>query len=332
MKKFYTTLVLLAIAVMSFSQTYFTYTAKKSGYWYDNKNWNVGPRMDGVPKHKVVIPAAYTIMVDNNVNSMGLGDVEVFVSGQIALIANTTLILSNSSSIQLNGGFISGTAANQQILLGGVIKYKGDIDGIKTGNSIADNTTGVSPNGFRALGILPVNFTSFYISKSGQNIQLSWSTDKEINNSHFDVERSFNGLDWQKIAVVVSAGSNNSNNNNYSYNDKAISSPVVYYRLRQVDIDGRSVYSSIKTIRMGEAISAVRIYGFAKNVVIDLNTSVKSNLTVSIVNTSGQVISKQTFSNPSYKINLTIPVASTGAYFVQITDNKGWTEVKKVIL
>jgi hypothetical protein len=67
-------------------------------------------------------------------------------------------------------------------------------------------------------------------------------------------------------------------------------------------------------------------------VVIDLNTSVKSNLTVSIVNTSGQVISKQTFSNPSYKINLTIPVASTGAYFVQITDNKGWTEVKKVIL
>jgi hypothetical protein len=332
MKKIYTTLVLLTVALMTFSQTFYVYTAKSSGLWTQSTNWDVDPRTDGVQKNKVVIATNFTIIADNNVNNLGLGNVEIYISGNVVLSAGTNLNLSNNSVIELTGGYITGSAANQKIKIGSDIKYKGNNDGVLSGYFRADNTTSSSPNGFVSLSLLPVNFTSFHISKSGQNIQLSWSTDKEINNSHFDVERSFNGLDWQKIAVVVSAGSNNSNNNNYSYNDKAISSPVVYYRLRQVDIDGRSVYSSIKTIRMGEAISAVRIYGFAKNVVIDLNTSVKSNLTVSIVNTSGQVISKQTFSNPSYKINLTIPVASTGAYFVQITDNKGWTQVKKVIL
>jgi hypothetical protein len=83
---------------------------------------------------------------------------------------------------------------------------------------------------------------------------------------------------------------------------------------------------------MSEEVSAVRIYGSNKNVVIDLNTSIKSNLVVSVVNTNGQVISKQTISNPSYRININVHNASTGTYIVHITDNKGWTEVKKVIL
>lgn len=331
MKKIYTTLVLLTIAVISFSQPYYIYTAKGSGLWSDVNNWNIQARADGVAKHKVIIPAAFTIIVDNNVNSMGLGDVEVIIAGRINLVPNTTLNLSNNSSIQLNGGLISGSTATQQIVLGGIVKYQGNIDGLKTGNSIADNTTGTSPLGFRSFAIMPVNFTGFYISKAGENIQLNWSTDKEINNSHFDVERSLNGLAWQKIAVVFGTGSSN-NTNNYSYNDKSITNPVVYYRLRQVDINGRSVYSSIKMIHAGEAVSAARIYGSDKNVVIDLNTSVKNNLVIIVINTNGQVISKQTFSNPSYKININLNNASTGAYIVQVTDNKGWTEVRKVIL
>ena len=331
MKKIYSTLVFLTIAVISFCQPYNVYTAKKSGYWYDTNNWDIQPRMDGKNKHKVIIPKTFTITVDNNVNYMGLGDVEVIISGGIDLVHNTTLLLSPNSSIQLNDGRINGNSVDQKILIGSTIKYSGDLDNVKKEYSIADNTTGTAPLGFRAMGTMPVNFTSFYISKSAENIQLNWSTDKEINNSHFDVERSFNGIDWKKIAVVF--GSGNSNNvNNYNYNDKNVSNPVVYYRLRQVDIDGRFIYSSIKTIRAGEAVSAVRIYGSEKNVVIDLNTSVKNNLVVSVVNANGQVITRQSFSNPSYKINLNLQNATSGTYIVQVTDNKGWAEVKKVIL
>ena len=331
MKKVYITIGLLIIGLMTFAQPYYTYTANNNGLWTNNSNWTIAERTDGVAKNKIVIPSSYSIIANNGVNSLGLGTVEIYIFGTLDMASNTTLSFPAQSSIELNNGFIVGNAGNQQILIGGVIKYRGNLDGLKTGTSIAHNTTGVSPNGFTSLTTLPVNFTSFYISKSSQNIQMTWSTDKEINNSHFDIERSSNGVDWERIAVVFGSGTN-SNSSQYSYNDKNISSVVVYYRLRQVDVDGRFVYSSIKSIRMDQAISAVKIYSSEKNVVIDLNSVIKNNLVVSVVNSNGQVISKQSFKNPSYKINLHLQNAPTGTYVVHVTDNAGMTEVKKIIL
>ena len=331
MKKIYTTLFLLTVAIVTFSQPYYVFTAQGSGPWSTPANWNTQPRLDGVSKHKVVIPAAYNIVADNAVNGLIPGDVEIHISGSLTLSANTILNLTSNSSVRLNSGTIYGTTTNQRILIGTTVKYRGNVDGAKTGLSIADNTTGVAPNGFRDLTTLPVNFTSFYINKSAQTIQLSWSTDNETNNSHFEVERSSNGTTWEKIAVI-NAGINSNNSNNYSYNDKTISGPVVYYRLRQVDMDGRSIFSSIRMIRSGEVMSAVKIYGTNKKVVVDLNTSITNSLVISVVNANGQVITQQTVINPSYKINIDVPGASKGVYVVHLTDSKGWTEVKKVVL
>lgn len=316
--------------MVSNSQTYYIYTATNSGLWTTPTNWTTQQRTDGVQKNKVIIPVNISITADDSVNTGGLGNVEIIISGNMSLSSGTNLDFSANSSIELNNGSISGNAANQKIKIGNDTKYRGNVDGVISGYFLTNNTTGSSPLGFVSMAMLPVNFTSFYISKSGQNIQLSWSTDKEINNNHFEVERSSDGLNWEKIALVFSTGNAN-NSNNYNYNDKTISSPVVYYRLRQVDINGRFMYSSIKTIRMGENISPVKVYGFEKNVVIDLNSSIKGNLVVSVVNNNGQVISKQTFSNPSYKINLGMNVTS-GAYIVHVSDNKGWSVVRKVIL
>lgn len=331
MKQFYLTLGLLAVAVISFSQTFQVHTAKSSGPWTDPANWTTAVRTDGVSKNKVIIPKNITIVANNGVNSLGLGDVEIVLYGSITISAGTNLNLSDNSSIQVEGGSIIGDNANQKIKIGSDIKYKGNNDGIITGYFITDNTTGSSPSGFRVLAILPVNFTSFYVSKSAEKIQLTWSTDKEINHSHFDVERSLNGTDWQTIAVVK-ASQNGINTNNYSYHDKTLSSSVVYYRLRQVDSDGRFFFSSIKTIRLGDVVSPVRIFGSDKKVVVDLNREFKSAIMISVVGTSGQVIFKRTFINPSYRINLEITNSTTGAYIVQVSDNKGWSEVRKVIL
>ena len=331
MKKVYSTILVVFVTLISYSQSYFIYTATSSGSWYDVNHWSVQNRTDGIAKHQIVIPAAYTITADNSVNSLPLADVEVIVEGRVDLAPNTVLLLSNNSSIELHDGFISGTTATQQVLIGGVVKYQGDLDGLKTGYSIADNTSGVSPAGFRALSTLPVNFTSFLIGKSAGNIQLSWSTDREMNNSHFEIERSFNGLDWLKVAVMFGAG-NSDNVHNYKYNDKISTNAVVYYRLRQVDIDGRSVYSSIKSIREGEITPAAKIYGADKNVVIDLNTATNNSLIVSVLTTGGHVVARKTVRNPAYRINISLPNLSSGPYIVQVSDSKGWTEVKKVIL
>ena len=330
MKKIQLTLVLLTLAVMSFSQPYYVYTAITSGSWSVPANWNTQLRTDGVNKNKFVIPSSVNMTIGNGSNAES-GDVEIYIAGNMILASSANVNLSAQSFILLMNGSITGNSANQKIKIGSTIKYKGNVDGVQSGYLIMDNTTGSSPNGFYAYGLLPVNFTNFFISKTDQNIQLSWSTDKEINNSHFEVERSFNGLNWEKIAVIVGS-ENDKNNSNYSYSDKEISRPVVYYRIRQVDIDGRSVYTSIKTIRTGEAISPLKIYGSEKNIIIDFNTTVKSKIVVSVANNSGQVITRKSYSNSSYKINLNLSGVPSGLYIVQVTDNEGRSEVKKVIL
>lgn len=330
MKKINLTLVLTLIALIAFSQPYYIYTANSSGNWSVPTKWNSQIRTDGIPKNKFIIPATINITVGNGA-SIESGDVEVYILGMMTMASGTNLNLTAQSSIMLINGTISGASANEKIKIGSTIKYKGNVDGVTTGLLLMNSITGSSPNGFMSFSLLPVHFASFYISKSGDNIQLSWSTGNETGNSHFDVERSFNGVQWQKIAEVTAAGNSN-NTNNYNYHDKNVSNPVVYYRLRQVDINSRATYSSIKMIRLNESISPVKIFGADKNVVIDLNTSIKGNIQVRVLNNSGQVISQHSYTNSSYRINLRLNTISSGAYIVHVSTSNGWSEAKKVIL
>jgi hypothetical protein len=79
-------------------------------------------------------------------------------------------------------------------------------------------------------------------------------------------------------------------------------------------------------------MQTVKIYGFDKNVVIDLNAFIKDYIVISVVNNIGQVIGQQSYSNPLHKLNLNLPNITSGTYIIQVADGKGWSEAKKVIL
>jgi hypothetical protein len=103
---------------------------------------------------------------------------------------------------------------------------------------------------------LPVVLTSFNAIKQGDNCLLQWNTAVEIDNDHFDVERSGNGLAFEKIGTV--AGANNSNaNKNYTFLDDN-TLPDNYYRLKQVDKNGMQTYSNVLQMHFerGESIIA----------------------------------------------------------------------------
>lgn len=92
---------------------------------------------------------------------------------------------------------------------------------------------------------LPVELTWFKASltESGTGL-LEWRTESELNNDHFEVERSMNGVDFTQLGNVQGAGTTN-NSNNYKFEDKNPLPGVAYYRLKQVDFDGTFDYSSI---------------------------------------------------------------------------------------
>lgn len=111
--------------------------------------------------------------------------------------------------------------------------------------------------------ILPVDFAGFDAKFDGQTntVNLTWSTAKEWNNSHFEIERSIGGVaDFKKIGEVAGKGWSD-DLSNYAHVDNTLPNgkAIAYYRIRQVDFDGKSSISkviSIQTQVVNEAKSA----------------------------------------------------------------------------
>jgi hypothetical protein len=329
MKTMYIFIFSLFVSASSFAQ-YYVYTATKTGLWSDMSVWSVTPRTDGVSKTKVIIPSPYIISVDNGVNSLGLGDVDINIMGGLSLQPSTTIALSSASTINLFGsGHITGTNNTQKITMGGITKYNGSLDLTKTGASTASSATGVSPLGFTSASLLPVVFTSFTAVNNAGDIILKWSTASEISNNYFEIERSFNGSLWTAVSKINGSGSA-TGNTSYSYTDNNINNALVYYRLKQVDADGAFLYSTVKTIRSGNAVAA-KIYGAGKKINIELNTEVKNNIIVTVMNTSGQVMERKEFS-AGYKISLDVNNAAAGIFIVNVSDNNALNQTAKLML
>lgn len=87
------------------------------------------------------------------------------------------------------------------------------------------------------ISALPVELISFTGKKQSNSNMLYWSTASEYNTSHFIIEKSEDGVVWNNIGLVQSAG-NSTQRLDYSLEDKNVSQVINYYRLRQYDIDG----------------------------------------------------------------------------------------------
>ncbi|MBJ6144453.1 T9SS type A sorting domain-containing protein [Hymenobacter sp. BT559] len=104
---------------------------------------------------------------------------------------------------------------------------------------------------------LPVELVAFDAKRSGTNTLVTWQTATEKNSAGFDVEVATDGLSFRKLAFVASKSANNSSASNYSYSDtEAAKSGVRYYRLRQVDLDGKYAYSPIRAVSFAGANDA----------------------------------------------------------------------------
>lgn len=100
--------------------------------------------------------------------------------------------------------------------------------------------------------ILPIEFVNFDVKLNSTTREslLSWSTAKEWENSHFEIERSLNGIkDWKEIEEVPGQGYSDERTD-YKFFDKnlPISGGTIFYRLKQVDYNGTFTYSNTRAI------------------------------------------------------------------------------------
>lgn len=110
-------------------------------------------------------------------------------------------------------------------------------------------------------GVLPVTFKSFTAKAEGNVSRLNWITAREEQNTGFNIERSSEGRIWNKIGFVPTLAENGSGNSelHYVYYDRSPLKGKNFYRLRQVDLDGKSAFSTIQIVNFGAA-DAIKLY------------------------------------------------------------------------
>ncbi|HTN07344.1 T9SS type A sorting domain-containing protein [Agriterribacter sp.] len=180
--------------------------------------------------------------------------------------------------------------------------------------------------------ILPVTFTSFTVKADGCKALLEWQTGMEQNNSHFVVERSANGAEFTAIARVSAVGNSNTTNT-YKFTDQTPPTGVNYYRIKQVDFDGKHSSTDIKAIRIqcnGNAI-AIKAYPNPAGNQVNIQSG-KAVAQVNIVATNGQTVMKYVPSqNQGGTFSLNIQRVQNGIYLLQIVNKDGTIDVIKLL-
>ena len=180
----------------------------------------------------------------------------------------------------------------------------------------------------------PVKFTYFNAARNGQNVNLTWQTTSEENNTGFEVQRLTSGGDWQNVGFVSTKAVNGNSGIalNYQFTDINTSKGITQYRLKQVDKDYRSAYTVIRSVRgIGQKANTI-IYpnpsGDGKvNIVFEDAGSVRD---VSLMDVSGKTLKqwKGVTNN-----NIRIDNLNSGFYTVRIVNiETGEQVVEKFIV
>ena len=197
-----------------------------------------------------------------------------------------------------------------------------EIDEIRVGLSWADVTPAA---------IAPVNFIHFSGVRQSNLNKLSWSTATEMNNTGFDVQASVDGINWTTLAFVNSKviGGNSNAILQYEYKDTRSNLGSVYYRLRQVDLDGKYAFSSIVLIKSTAttqfAIENVYPNPAKRNTTLWIASSVKDKATIVVTDESGRKYIAQSASleSGSNAISLNLSTLAPGNYYIKVMNSKG---------
>lgn len=181
-----------------------------------------------------------------------------------------------------------------------------------------------------SLHALPVSWLNFTAIKGKErSVILKWSTAQEVNNDHFGVERSNDGVNYTLIGQVPATNAN-SGIANYSFTDITPLQGVNYYRLNQVDKNGRSQHSKIVTIDVDGSAAQWHVYPnpAGSSTALYLNSSL-AKLQLVLTDASGKVVFTKQLSNGAAGQKITIPVQglARGVYLLKVnTDHTTRTE------
>jgi len=336
-----------------------------SGWTFGETNGNIasfssrGPRIDGsATKPNICAPGAAII---------SLRDTDVLTTADAQWVDND----GTTSAGNANYYVMQGTSMACPIAAGAaalLLDKNSSVTPAQIYSVIQDSAstsgTGAVPNsiwGYGKLDILaasndpslPVELVSFATQIVNDEILLKWKTATEVNNYGFDIEKSLDNNSYEKIGFVQGNGTTNSPIVYSFVDDNIPSTNEIWYRLKQIDNDGKYTYS--KTISVDvSSITDIKDelnkfeFDLAQNYPNPFNPTTKisfslpttSEVNIKVVNVLGQTIS-QLVSNilpvGKHQTSWDASKFSSGVYFYQIqavpvNGDEPFTAIRKMIL
>ncbi|RMG29236.1 MAG: T9SS C-terminal target domain-containing protein [Bacteroidetes bacterium] len=187
------------------------------------------------------------------------------------------------------------------------------------------------PNQFRNFinpNTFPVEWLGFDARPiNAADVQLDWATALEVNNSHFSVERSVDGALFETVGRVQGRGTTNEVQE-YSYLDKGVNSSLLYYRLKQVDINGAFEYSEVVEVDFSK-FPQLKNLDFSiypspttDMVNIELKGKMEDNFVLRITDLAGRLVYEGATAAQVGKNPVDVRKFSEGVYYVSLADIK----------
>jgi hypothetical protein len=255
------------------------------------------------------------------------------LSGSSELNVTSTKILNSDSHPTATTG--SGAASGSVLVTGNNItslvfkiylRGDGGLSAWSTSSAHVGDAFLIGVSALSTAVTLPVTISDFTAAAVAGTTSLQWTTTLEENSDHFDIQHSTDGKSWESIGEVKAAG-NSTTLKDYGFVHSSPASGQSYYRLLEVDLDGRSVYSAIREVTFSAKVKLTCYPNPTINsvtIVCDAN-NLRSVALMSIDGKTLQV-------NPHFVSGGSFDLSRypRGMYLLAIRDAEGNAEVAKI--
>ena len=182
---------------------------------------------------------------------------------------------------------------------------------------------------------LPVQLVTFSAVCTGSTVNIEWVTASELNNSHFIIERSFDGINTEYAGTVMGNGNSNTPID-YSFMDRFSPVSTVYYFLVQYDYDGNSTrYGPIAVncnVKGDGEFAGVFPNPFSSDVFVYLSLADNGNVLFTLTGSLGQTVRvfSDNFKRGSHQFSLDLSDVSPGLYHLNIKTLSSQLSVKMI--
>ncbi|MCU0382948.1 MAG: T9SS type A sorting domain-containing protein [Cyclobacteriaceae bacterium] len=299
-------------------------------------------------------PPYADLIVKQDVISQTSGDVTVNRNGRVGIFGNvsgtgggTLFTVNNGGQVYIDGNvnfsgggshiYNNNSTSPFGLYVNGTVTNSGGGSSITANRGDKDDLTNSNPSFFTWLAAqegspLPVELVYFKIDEKQNNL-LQWATATQLNFSHFEVEHSVDGEQWNLLVEIKGEGNTNEFLA-YSFLHQKPFSGDNYYRLKMVDLDNTFEYSTIIKAFSAQGLS-VEVFPNPvpdKIITVSYNFEVTSTDIFSLLDLSGNIVWQGVATNFIGKIELPQTIMP-GTYFLQFSSaGKNFATTKRLII